>query len=429
MGRTSWADGEILLASSAERIRDGLIERANRHGDASYVSKEVEAELLARRDRLLDLTLAEFCQHAETARALFFREPADETLRGLILSNTRLAGSALMWGFPHCLFASEEATFAYFGQIAPDERAALFTNPSLSDEFLEAFLSLGPPWQAMEPQQRLLALRNLAGNEKLQQSPDTRDFYDGWGYYMAGKPFSAAWALIERLEPSADTARHLSVLLRDLPADCSDTAQISDALGRWQTPPDESDKEAQENSKGRLSACQMVRQAGARLLASDYKSDTQELLDSQDVAIRCGAYEGARKLSEEAIEAAVKRDGDLARVHLVRNENLWRTQALRDVLSDDVLRGSETEEPRWEYADRDRQYRKQHPAWFADDDYSEPDDRPISEFSISGVVTSIANEPSVRELKERITRLEKTQQITLWLAGITLVALLSHAWR
>jgi hypothetical protein len=145
MGRTSWADGEILLASSAERIRDSLIEQANRHGDASYVSEEVEAELLARQDRLLDLTLAEFCQHAETARALFFREPADETLRGLILSNTRFAGSALMWGFPHCLFASEEATFAYFGQIAPYERAALFSNPSLSDEFLEAFLSLGPP--------------------------------------------------------------------------------------------------------------------------------------------------------------------------------------------------------------------------------------------------------------------------------------------
>ena len=74
MGRTSWADGEVLLASSAERIRDSLIERANRHGDASYVSEEVEAELLARQDRLLDLTLAEFCQHAETARALFFRE-------------------------------------------------------------------------------------------------------------------------------------------------------------------------------------------------------------------------------------------------------------------------------------------------------------------------------------------------------------------
>lgn len=129
------------------------------------------------------------------------------------------------------------------------------------------------------------------------------------------------------------------------------------------------------------------------------------------------------------ISALLERDGDLARVHLIRNENLWRNQALRDALSDDVLRGSETEEPRWEYASRDRQYRKQYPGWFADDSYSEPDERPISELSISGVVTSIASEPAVRELKDRIIRLEKTQQITLWLAGITLVALLSHAWR
>jgi len=126
VGRTSWADGEILLASSAERVRDSLIARANQHGNASYVSEWLEAELLVRKIRLLDLTLAEFCQHAETARALFFREPDDEALRGLILSNMRLAGSALMWGFPHCLFGSEEATLAYFGQIAPHERAALF---------------------------------------------------------------------------------------------------------------------------------------------------------------------------------------------------------------------------------------------------------------------------------------------------------------
>lgn len=429
MGRTSWADSEILLASSAERIRDSLIERADRHGDASYVSKEAEAELIARHDRLLDLTLAEFCQHAETARALFFREPADNTLRALVLSNACLAKSHLMLGFPNCLFGGEEATLEYFGKISSDERVALFRNPTLSDEFLESFLSLGPPWQAMQQQQRLLALRNLAENEKLQRKRDSQDFFDGWGWYKAGLPFAAAWALIERLEPSVDAARHLSVLLRDLPADCSDTAQIGEALDRWQTPAEKSDKEAEENSKGWLSAYQMVRQAGARLLASDYKTDTQELLDSEDVAIRCGAYEGARKLSKKAIEAAVERDGDLARVHLIRNENLWRTQALRDVLSDDVLRGSGSDEPRWEYADRNRRYRQQHPAWFADDDYSEPDERPISEFSISGVVSSIANEPAVLELKERIIRLEKTQQIILWLAGITLLAVLSHAWQ
>jgi hypothetical protein len=48
MGRTSWAEGEILLASSTERIRDRLVERGAQASFFDPISKEVEAELLAR---------------------------------------------------------------------------------------------------------------------------------------------------------------------------------------------------------------------------------------------------------------------------------------------------------------------------------------------------------------------------------------------
>ena len=73
MGRTSRAEGEILLASSTERIRDRLVARGEQASFFDPISKEVEAELLTRRERLIDLTLAEFCLYGETAPELFFR--------------------------------------------------------------------------------------------------------------------------------------------------------------------------------------------------------------------------------------------------------------------------------------------------------------------------------------------------------------------
>lgn len=428
MGQTSWAEGEILLASSTERIRDRLVARGEQPRFFDPISQEVEAELLGRRERLIDLTLAEFSLYPETAQTLFFREPADQTLRLLVLSNGAMAKGGFFRRFPNCLFGSEEATLAFLSNVSGSERAALFSNPSLDDGFLDSFLSLGPPWEAMDPEQRLWALDNLAENEKLQRKRDEADFSDGYAWFMAGKPFEAAWRLIDRLEPSPETARHLGSLLRDLIADCSDKKEIGAALHKWSTPEAETQREAEENAKGQLSAFQMVRQAGARLLASDYKASTEEWLDSDDVARRCGAYEGARQLSEEAIEVAVERDTDLARVHLIRNVNLWRKQALRDLLIDDVLHGSKGEWPRWEYADRERQHRIQHPAWFADEDYTEPDERAVSESSLAEVVAAVTNDPAIRDLQSRLTGLEKTQQYILWIAGITLVSLIVQNW-
>ena len=100
MGRTSWAEGEVLLASSTERIRDRLVARGEQPKFFDPISQEVEAELLARRERLLDLTLAEFCLYPKTAQTLFFREPADETLRLLVLSNAAMAKAGFFAASP-----------------------------------------------------------------------------------------------------------------------------------------------------------------------------------------------------------------------------------------------------------------------------------------------------------------------------------------
>jgi hypothetical protein len=55
---------------------------------------------------------------------------------------------------------------------------------------------------------------------------------------MAGKPFEAAWSLIEALEPNHEAATHLSRLLRDLPADTYKTEGLLEALETWHAPED-----------------------------------------------------------------------------------------------------------------------------------------------------------------------------------------------
>lgn len=425
MKRTSKAEGAILLASAPSDVREYLAKRASKADLLDPICAETEAELLARGDRLLDLSLAEYCLQGETALALFERDPDDWPVRALVLSNQALAKTSFC-GFPECLFGSMEAVIQYLRIVSPDERAILFSNPSLADDFLEAFLSLGEPWEAMNPEQRLWALDNLASNEKLHRRRSTADYDEGWDWYMAGRPFEAAWSLILKLEPSEKTAKHLSRLLRDLPTDNFKIEGIEEALVNWHSAPGAEAEEAEKNEKGRLSNFQSVRQAGARLLAARHDATSEAFRSSDDVAFRCGAYEGGHQLDVDAVKAAVERDGDLARVHLVRNKVLWRPERNRDELLKEVLRGAETEEPRLEFFRRERNYREMFPGWFNDEGIDEPDKRPITESSIQDLVAGITDDVAVKGIRDRLAALEKAHQKLFWMMAIALALFIAH---
>ncbi len=428
MKRTSKAEEAILLASEPSDIREYLTKRASNSEFFDPIGAEAEAQLLARGNRLLDLSLAEYCLHRETALALFERNADDWPVRALVLSNQALAKASFR-GFPECLFGPPEAVIRYLKTISSDERAILFSNPSIDDGFLNDFLSLGGPWEAMDPDQRLFALDNLASNEKLHRRRSTVDYDEGWDWYMAGKPFEAAWNLIQTLEPGAKTAKHLSGLLRDLPADSFKTEGMEEALAGWRSASGSEEEEASKNKKGRLSDFQSVRQAGARLLASRHDTTPGALRSSDDVAERCGAYEGERKLNTDALRAAVARDGDLARVHLVRNEDFWRSEKIRDILIEELLRDADTEEPGWEFNRRESYYRKKFPAWFKDEGVNEPDERSITESTVEDLVVGITGGAVVKGIQDRLKAIEKTQQTLIWLTAVAIVILIASIWR
>jgi hypothetical protein len=102
---------------------------------------------------------------------------------------------------------------------------------------------------------------------------------------------------------------------------------------------------------------------------------------------------------------------------------------VRDRLVDEVLRGAETDEPRWENRARDAQYREDFPRWFEGDLDREPDERIVSESSIASLVTSVVSDPAIRGIQERLRAMEKQQQTLLRLLGAALVILISGTFR
>jgi hypothetical protein len=123
---------------------------------------------------------------------------------------------------------------------------------------------------------------------------------------MAGKPFAAAWSLVESLEPSTEAAKHLSRLLRNFPSDTYKTEGMAEALTKWRRPASDIAAEKVENAKARVSSFQQVRQSGARILAGKHDGIPGEFLANDEIAIRCGAYKGERKLTAEQTRNAVE---------------------------------------------------------------------------------------------------------------------------
>jgi hypothetical protein len=428
MARQTKAEEAILLASSSPAVADYLVNRGEssktRVWDA--ISAETEAALLERGDRLIDLRLAEYCLHQSTAQSLFQRDATDWPVRSLVLSNQGLAAGLIFHSFPQCVFGGESALTAYLSTITPDELSVLFTNPTLDNSFLENVLSLGNLWQAMPEQSQRIALSSLASNPKLHKEVSTSDHAEGFGWYMAGKPFAAAWRLVINLEPTAVNATHLSHLYDRLAPYCLQREGILASLPRWvPQSDDEARAEVSDNEKVRASSYQDIRRAAAAMLLASYEVKQEALLDSEDMALRGGAYV-AGKFTPQTIRDAVKRDGWFATESLMRNAACWRTEKHRDALHDG-LSASDDDTIRWEYRRWADKFAKDHPNWFEDREANlELEDRPLSESSTGELARHIFSMPAFASLDAKLEHIAQSQKVQLCLLAAILATLLYY---
>ena len=431
MARSSQAEEAILLASDNAAAADYLIKRGEAATGRFWdpISEETEAALFERNDRLVNLRLAEYCLYPATACALFHRDPSDWPLRSLLLSNQKIAGG--FESFPECLFGSDDGLRAYLAGITPDDVNVLFSNPTIDVSFLEDVLRLGDHWKAMPERARLVAISSLANNPKLHKPVNTADHTDGWDWYMAQKPFNAAWHLLIALEVNAENARHLSRLYDRLAPYCPKRDGIFDALPRWVPQnDDERERERKDNESGWLSSYQSIRRAAAAMLLQGSELKQEYLLNSEDSSVRCGAYLAGKFTSEE-MKSAIESDGWLATVSLMQNPNCWRSSEHRDALHNGVsaqAKAPTNNAPELNYSEYlrwENKFSKDHPEWFDFEELdSELEDKSLTESSTGDLIRHVINSPAFTSIGARVESLAHAQRTHFWLLVVILAVLL-----
>lgn len=351
----------ILQASDNATVADYLVRRAADPVDPEWIrlwggiSKEGEFALLERGDRLIDLRLAEFCQHKTTARALFHRDDEDTVLRALVLSNR-----AQSFALPEALFRdiTEEEwkddperhplyrVESLLQRITLEEVQALFENPAISESFLAKFLMAShyPPasrvmyWQALPPEIRHQALWALSRNPLLQRWASERRkgavVVDRLGCT------NAAWGLLKLLDVTVPNVQALAELCEQLIGPVRrNERELAESLQRWvPQDDDEREREQEDNRQKRLSAYQRVRRAASATLLRSRKTSQTDLLQSDDLALRCGAYMGGGfsildvPMTPELMQQGIRRDGWLAAQSMLQNPVCWKTAEGRELM-------------------------------------------------------------------------------------------------
>lgn len=421
MDRPSVAEEALLLASPNAWAAEYIVQRGTNTtpGGWDKISKDAEAALLERNDRFLDLRLAEYCRHPETARALFTRDRSDRAIRSLVLSN-RLLSQSLLRGFPENLFGSEESLLAYLSSITTDEIWVLFANPTLNHNFIEQVLKLGEYWHAMPADVRYYAVGALSENTKLHHSIATADYDEGYDWYLAGKPFEAAWKLVVNLEVNHDSTNQLAILFARLARYCVNTGGILEAIPRWTATSDEErEKEAKDNERGRLSAYQRIRRAASAMLVDNHAFNQDDFLRSDDPMVRCGAY-ATGTFNAQQMTDALERDHWFAALSFIENPKCWQTREQQDVLLEGIGKAPE-DSLSWEYRHHAQRIEAEHPEWFLGDMDSTPADRPVTESSLSEISQHVIYSPAFVALRSKVESTAKTQQMQLWLLIAVLV--------
>lgn len=133
---------------------------------------------------------------------------------------------------------------------------------------------------------------------------------------------------------------------------------------------------------------------------------------------------------------AIERAGWLATASFMQNPNCWLTFEHRKVLSNGVSVAAKATFPNtpelayWEMRRWKNKFESEHPDWFEWDVSYEPDDKPLTDSSISDLAQQIVREadtglaPAFASIDGKLASLARSQQIQFWLVLLVLAILL-----
>jgi hypothetical protein len=297
---------------------------------------KVEAALLTRDDKLIDLALAQFASDNKVMKTLYDRANSvtndkDEYNLGLrvaCLSNRNFDGDGLGRGWGH-LFGLE----AVFAKGCTPECEALLTNPTIDTDVLESLYRKSEYFGEVDEKTWLDMIFISARNERLRtenESPHDPD-YGLMGINVA------IFNFLEVAPVSVSSIGAAKFLLDSLVVTIGvSPKEISPVLKRW--------GEVEEKGRGlftRLTETQELRCLIAALYCHRDPETEKELgpfgsPDDPDVALRCAFY-AEHDLSEAEMKAGYKKDQEIFLYAVLKHKYLLEFYADKRALIEDYL--------------------------------------------------------------------------------------------
>lgn len=423
-----------LLALPPETVRVRLIEYASQAKgyDPKYpLDEEAEEALRLRLDPLIDLSLAQYGRYLNSIKPIFHCNPPGSAVRLATLAN-RNFNNGFLSHFPSGLFEDFEDQIQWFVNAEKVELEALFSNPTLDDRFLRSVLEQEEEF-AKVPEDRFRYIVSILAYNSRMSTERQLDYMDGQDEYNYDSVFDAAWTLADKVEPTSQWAHALSWLYANTLRKAPYKMKPLEIAKRWRPDPTNAEimaKEVTEASPGFLSQYEMVRAGLARLAGENNDRLLQDLLTHEDRAFRAAAYIDY-PLTQEMIDAAYEKDGEMAFQYSIGNEHLWRATDGRKMLRSLALIVNEADGSG--HLDASNQFRsteahmeKLHPDWFKDEpskpqnveDAVNPDDVPATRADLAQAFVLLKNEMDNNKV---VKRLDWVFWITLFIAAYLVV--------
>lgn len=329
-------DRAYLAAATPASVYDWLKTRKGQ-----ILPDETIQTLLARKEPLIDLALAQFCPDEACLRDLFRR--ADVGLQCAVLANHFHTAEHFFMDVlssnpsPVVIFDADGAFQQFMREASNDLLAAYLMNPGLSPETLEAILSRRDPLKLLDDERwQLLALFTLH-NPRLHEGPESdaaiaalggRSYseYHGaqcyaWGLFLTLPATGGVAAVLRKLAPTLSfSGFHLSkeeisgALNKAEPGDeakallSAGSQKVLSSLDaifeRWTPPPDVEANVAEVFGD--------LREAiASRVVASIRGGELGgHLGDHSDLRVRRGFYRSFRPKDRATLDRAIERDGN-----------------------------------------------------------------------------------------------------------------------
>lgn len=368
-----------LMSMPPVAVVDFLKQRGSQNRSEAWndpVDADVERALRGRSEPSIDLALARYGRSVDVAADLFQSAEPAGPIRIACLAN-RSHGHFLT-GFPLGLLGGDETAMVNWLETASgDELAALFENPTLPDSFLRDILERSNGWEGLSDDKLCDIVWVLTRNPRMRTAyPD--DYMDGHAEYSYASVFNAAWKLAETAPTKERWAACLGWLYEQLEPPTFSINEPLTLAARWNVMAEDAEameRQAKDHAIGYLSSEERVRKGLARLALSRSGQLLTELLGSEDVAFRAAAY-AAGELTVDQLQSGYEKDGELVFNYAIHNLALWKHRATRRALGEiawSVVRNDEHSDllATNRFKLMEKEVRKEHPAWFSDEDESE----------------------------------------------------------